>query len=470
MDSNILNLLLLLGLLGLATGLVLWLERKKLRLRRIIRSQDPLQVEAARSWITPKLAAFLIRTYWRTPEWAHKRAIVELLQDQTDPALPRLMLDFLRVPLAPGDEQTELAQAIALGFVDERYDCFMEYYHNREQLAQDVRAALGAHGLRAEAPPAAPPPAAVPQLVLAPPSYASAPPNPRLMLAIDANDLRTVQQALGEGANPDTMVVGGNFQGCSALLLALAQGRFEIAQYLIEQGANIHFARSDLRGQFQPGRGQTALWWAANHGHLPLVQELIRRGANVDAPDHFNGTPLSTAASAGQLAVVRHLVEQGANIHSQLTTYIVDRIDGRKPFHLAVNNGRLPVVEYLLQAGNDPNEAGGSGFTPLMTAVMNKYYDLAGFLIQHGAQVNAVHAGLGAYVGLRGYTALVLAVSSGQIQMTKMLIQAGADIHYRVPAGRNWDGKALPERGLLDFIKGKRGERIKEILQARGLS
>lgn len=466
MNPEILSALLIFAALALAALLVYWLDRKRWRLWRIIQSEDPLQVEAARSWITPRLAPFLIQKYWQATDWSKKRAIVELLQDQTHPDLPKLMLDFLRVPLETGDEQTELAQAIALGFVDERYDRFMEYYNDRDLLAWDVCAALGSRGLRAEPPPSRPPvqparpPAAIPD---------STPPDQRLLLGINANNLPAVQQTLQQEADINTMVAEGNYRGCSALILAMLLGRYEIARFLIEQGADIHFARADLQGNFHPGRGQTALWWAANHGYLPLAEELIRRGVNINAPDHFDGTPLSTAASGGQLEMVRYLVEHGADIHARLSTNYNGIPDGRKAFHLAVTNGHLPVVEYLLQAGNDPNEPGGSGFTPLMGAVADNFYDLAGLLIQRGADVNAVHSGPGGYIGLRGYTPLVFAVNAGLVRMTKMLIQAGADIHYRVPAGMNWDGKALPERGLLDFAKGKRGESLIKLLRARGL-
>lgn len=52
--------------------------------------------------------------------------------------------------------------------------------------------------------------------------------------------------------------------------------------------------------------------------------------------------------------------------------------------------------------------------------------------------------------------------------MTKMLLQAGADVRCRVPAGRCWDGVALPERSLLDFVNGKCAESIIELLKTAG--
>ncbi len=442
-----------------------WLNTRRWRLGRIIRSGNPQQIEAARDQVTKQVVPYLMRKYWREHDWPKKRAIVELLQDQYHPDLPKLMLDFLRVPFDPSDEQTRGAQAIALGFVDERYDRFMDYINNPDLLARDVRAVLSAHGLQAE--PFRPPkPQARPAFEISP----SASPSRCLLLGVALNNISAVEKALNDGADINAVVKGGEYYGCSALVLSALLGHCDIAKLLIERGADIHFARCDLKGEFHPRRGQTALWWAANHGCLPLAKELIRRGANIDAPDHFGGTPLITAAGSGHLEMVRYLVSQGADIHARLTTLTGGASDGRTAFHLAVGKGHLPVAEFLLEAGNDPNEPDGFGYTPLMVAVQNNYYDMANWLISEGADVNAVHGGFGTHIGLRGWTPLVFSVSGGLLRMTQMLIQRGADIHYRVPAGRNWDGKPLPERGLLDFATGRRSESITKLLRENGLS
>jgi ankyrin repeat protein len=428
------------------------------RFTRVIEADNPEVIEVARSWVEPWDVAPLIARYWHQERWAQKRALVELLQDQVHPDLHLLMLDFLRAPTTPGDERTQLAQAVALGFVDERYDRFMTYYNDRRRLARDVAAVLRDHGLEAESPPqpVIPPPPPRPPA----PVETDRPPNQRLLDAATEGDLDAVRRALADDADVDAAIEGGDYDGCSALIMALMRRRFDVAAYLIDQGADVNYRRP-ARHTPDRTRGQTPLWWAAAHGHMALAQTLIDKGADVNTPDHHGGTPLIQAAKSGHLEMVQYLVQMGADVHAQI-------YDGRKAYNLAVTHGRKRVAEYLLGLTLDPDEAGSSGHTPLMIAAENNYYDLARLLIEQGADVNAVHPGPGSYVGVRGWTPLVFAVKQGYVRMTRLLIEAGADVRYQVPAGQNARGERVPARRVIDFARGKRAERLKELLRDAG--
>jgi ankyrin repeat protein len=421
----------------------------------VIEAQEFEAIEAARDWVHPQDVAPLVALYWKLENWSHKRAVVEILQDQYHADMLPMMLDFLRAPA--GDEPTELAQAVALGFVDEKYDRFMTYYNNRDLLARDVRAVLRKHGLQAEPLPQAEKRTAKQAAPQADPTKS---PNQRLMDGAARGELKAVQQALADGADVNVAISGGDYDGCSALIMALMRQRFDLAAYLIEQGADVNHKRPATHTPDRV-RGQTPLWWAASHGHLELAQALIAKGADVNTPDHHGGTPLTQAASSGHLDMVYYLVESGADIHAQI-------YDGRKAFNLAVTNERKRVAEYLLNVGNEPDEAGSSGYTLLMIAAENNSYDLARLLIGRGADVNAVHPGPGIYAALRGWTPLVFAVNAGYVRMSKLLIRSGADVHYRVPAGQDARGEPTPARGLWDFAQGKRAESIVRVLREAG--
>ncbi|KAG7218344.1 hypothetical protein INR49_020459 [Caranx melampygus] len=60
--------------------------------------------------------------------------------------------------------------------------------------------------------------------------------------------------------------------------------------------------------------GQTPLMLAAEQGSLEIVQELIRRGANVNLDDVDCWSALISAAKEGHVEVVKELLENSAYI------------------------------------------------------------------------------------------------------------------------------------------------------------
>jgi ankyrin repeat protein len=52
---------------------------------------------------------------------------------------------------------------------------------------------------------------------------------------------------------------------------------------------------------------------AANHGHYPLAQILVKHGANVMATGLDDMTPLHDAAAIGNQKLVKMLIDKGAD-------------------------------------------------------------------------------------------------------------------------------------------------------------
>ncbi|XP_022081063.1 ankyrin-1-like [Acanthaster planci] len=63
--------------------------------------------------------------------------------------------------------------------------------------------------------------------------------------------------------------------------------------------------------------GLNALHLSSKEGHLNIVKELLKRGANVDAATKKGNTALHIASLAGQQPIVEALVEHGANVNVQ---------------------------------------------------------------------------------------------------------------------------------------------------------
>ena len=123
--------------------------------------------------------------------------------------------------------------------------------------------------------------------------------------------------------------------GKTALFMAAQNGHLEVVRLLIEAGADKAAAHST---------GATAVFIAAQNGHLEVVRLLIEAGADKDAVKNNGGTALQIAAHNGHLEVVRFLLEAGADKDAA-------RTDGATALFMAYQNGHVEVVQLLREAG-----------------------------------------------------------------------------------------------------------------------
>ena len=90
----------------------------------------------------------------------------------------------------------------------------------------------------------------------------------------------------------------------------------------------------------------TPLHWAANRGHLDIVQALLKARADVNAKDEYGMTPLHLAAIRGHLGIIQALLKAGADVNAK------DE-DEYTPLHLAAARGHLDIVQALIEARAD---------------------------------------------------------------------------------------------------------------------
>jgi ankyrin repeat protein len=168
----------------------------------------------------------------------------------------------------------------------------------------------------------------------------------------------------------------------------------------------------------QDAGGSTALHHAAGYGPLANVELLINKGADVNAKNRRNSTPLHWAIHDG--AKVRLLLSKGADINTR-------QAQGRTPLFLAAMLGNgAQTMRLLLARGADPNLASANGQTPLMMAARGNIEGIR-LLIEKGAEVNARDGA--------GETALMFACTGGNASAVRLLIERGADV--KVKSKRN---------------------------------
>lgn len=176
----------------------------------------------------------------------------------------------------------------------------------------------------------------------------------------------------------------------------------------------------DLTSQ---GIDKNPLIRAASKGRLPFVQSLLGQGANVNTRSSKSGAaPLHLAAFHARAEVVGELLKQGAN---------KDALDDKQgtPLHWAAMNNRLNIVAILLDAGADftIRRNGKDGATPVHVAAHRGFDGIVSALLQRGADKNARDN--------RGDTALICAASMGRLLTVQVLVTAGADVNIQNSAG-----------------------------------
>lgn len=256
--------------------------------------------------------------------------------------------------------------------------------------------------------------------------------NPDVVAALLDAEATTGGGAYGGGAivlNEVDPNAKENWFGQTALMLAAAGNHTQAMQLLIDAGADpdAESARIDAP-EIEPDRRQggfvyaqipegrlTALHFAAREGHVEAVQTLIDAGANLDAQDNYDTTPVVMAVLNGHLGVAATLLDAGADPNVQ------DRY-GRTALFTATDLNTMDV-------NPRPTPAITGNYTPL---------DIVRLALEHGAEVDLplTEEGLPAWLAQGaghnpmlhdGATAFFRAAMSADLEIMNVLLEAGAD-------------------------------------------
>jgi ankyrin repeat protein len=163
--------------------------------------------------------------------------------------------------------------------------------------------------------------------------------NEELLAAAKAGDVGAIRAALALG--PKYL---GPEDVNRALNYAAAQGHVLAVNYLLDQGADIHFQPWYIISGIKVGTGD-ALSEASEGGHIEVVRVLLERGA-----DPRNCWALDVAAEEGHMPIVELLLQAGADASA----------DNYWAIQSALDSGQLAVSRYLLKiehAKNGPKRA-----------------------------------------------------------------------------------------------------------------
>ena len=306
-----------------------------------------------------------------------------------------------------------------------------------------------------------------------------------LMLAARAGRLDTAELLLDHGADANARE---SAYGETALMFAAALDRVDIVRLLVARKADTSLASTfvDLKALALPepptaqsGRAAAAVGRGAEVEEAPAGRGAKKppQIAGVNRPYRYNEligaqgglTALHFAARQGNLESVEALVEGGANVNAPSPA------DRTTPLLIATINGQFDLAMYLLEHGADPNLSSEAGTTPLYAVVnvqwapiaaypqpraylqqRHTYLDLMRTLLDKGAEPNArINRKIwySSYnfdqsnVDEAGATAFWRAAYAADVDAMRLLVTHGAD--PRIPTTRE------PERRDPDNPDGK---------------
>jgi uncharacterized protein len=326
-----------------------------------------------------------------------------------------------------------------------------------------------------------------------------------LWLASVNGDAAVIEALLKAGADANEPLPLGR----TPLMAAARTGNVDAIKVLLDHGANVN-VKETLRGT-------TPLMWAADEGHAQAIQLLIEHGADFkarsDAAVRGSGPALGksndprkqvaaqgAALAAGKVLNLGDTFDDGgapAPATATPTAPAPGRGGGRggaaagagrggtatvatggfgrrgqavkdggelTPLVYAARANSLDSVKVLLAAGADVNQTTGYGWSPLLVATQNRYYQLGAYLLDHGADVNLTNKGL--------WTPLYLATDNRNIESgdypvrkpdmdhldyIKLLIAKGANVNARLKDSTEtrtvFTNQWLDENGATAFLR-----------------
>jgi len=242
--------------------------------------------------------------------------------------------------------------------------------------------------------------------------------NTALLFAARDGQMEAVKTLVAAGADVNASSDSDNMP---PMTQAIVTGHLDIAKYLLDHGANPNIVTKASK--------ITALWAVIDSryaqkewypppttdqektNHLDLMNQLIDRGANVNArlgsrpwyrgfgnsssPDQEGSTPFWRAALALDIPAMKLLLSRGADpeiatIHGSTA---LEAVAGMNHSHQGVNevqgtNARFDAVKYLVDdLGFDVNAKDDKGYTPLHGAALIGQDEIIDYLMAHGADI-----------------------------------------------------------------------------------
>ncbi len=173
---------------------------------------------------------------------------------------------------------------------------------------------------------------------------------------------------------------------------------------------------------------QSVLWYAAGYGYHEMVSALLKSGADVNAPFQSGATPLMIAAGAGEIHSVRVLLEAGADVNARDSGISADAWI----IYSDLGDNSVPrSFKY---------EWPGSKLTALMIAANEGELEIVRLIVEAGANLDLKDAD--------GCTAAGIAEQKNRTEIVNYLADARPELHAVAMAGDLENSRRLIEENI----------------------
>ena len=239
---------------------------------------------------------------------------------------------------------------------------------------------------------------------------------PALHWLVRVEEIELTKTLLAAGADPNF----ATSLGLLPLHLAIENGDTDMVKLLLDNGADP--ARPDRTGE-------SPLIMAARAGSTDIVELLLQHGVDVDAREPaFNQNALMVATRSDVAAVTRLLVEHGADVNAQSNAGAVP--DFRLPASNAGSKG-IGIVRGGWPERGDRSPIGGAK-TPLLYATRSGNLEQTRLLVEAGAGLEqADENGLTPLLNaiLNASVANLDRPNDRHIEVARYLIEQGANVN-----------------------------------------
>jgi len=250
-----------------------------------------------------------------------------------------------------------------------------------------------------------------------------------LHIAVGLKDTSILSLLLSSGAKPDVI---DNLSGKTPLIMAVERGNYSAVEILIRSGADTTLRDEILNRsvlEISVSSGDTVMAGIIN-STAPNREEQKASFVPTEAGKIATREEWDRDSEFFRLIMNRDTVGALREIDSGASPSAMDPL-GFGILHHLVHKRDTEMMNFMFSLNVSVDERDAIGNTPLMLAAQRGFDDICGFLIEKGADINAMN--------LDSATPLFFASQTCSHELIKKMLNLGANVNTQVMSG-TWRG------------------------------